>query len=466
MKPKPSTPEANKLMLDGALALAEVEAAGMRIDTTYLDSAIDNIGRKIDEAVDKLKQDEVWKVWKRRFRTNANLGSRDQLAAVLFDEMGHEVTMRTSGGKSKLRGRPSTDASHLETVKLPFVKKYLTMMTMEKARGTYLVGLKKHVVDGYIRPSYTLHLVTTYRGACMDPNAMNFPNRDPRMAKLVRRAFIPRDGHTLLEIDLKQNEVRVACCCSHDERLTKDTLEGDMHRDWASELYMLPKSEVSKPVRHAAKNGFVFAQFYGDYWKQTAKNLWDKIEQDDLRTGTGMPLQDHLAANGIGELGEADRHPERGTFEHHVQEVEHKFWNKRYYVYNQCRQDWWREYQERGWFQTVTGFTIVWGKGGLLGKNQVLNARIQGPAFHCLLWALIRMVRWLRKRRMKSKVIGQIHDSLIIDTHKSELQDVLAKVKSLLVDEIREDWTWLTVPLGVEAEASETNWWEKKEILI
>lgn len=67
---------------------------------------------------------------------------------------------------------------------------------------------------------------------------------------------------------------------------------------------------------------------------------------------------------------------------------------------------------------------------------------------------------------MKSKVIGQIHDSLIIDTHKSELQDVLAKVKSLLVDEIREDWTWLTVPLGVEAEASETNWWEKVEVQI
>ena len=152
-----------------------------------------------------------------------------------------------------------------------------------------------------------------------------------------------------------------------------------------------------------------------------------------------------------------------GTFEHHIKKVEERFWGERFTKYDAWRKKLWKDYLANGYFRMLTGFLVK----GVYKRNEVINSPVQGAAFHCLLWALIRLVKWLRKSKMRSRVVGQIHDSIIADVHRSELQDYLAMARQLLVVDIREYYRWLDViPLGVEAEVAESNWWEKHEVAI
>ena len=103
---KPTTTDAYRLFHEGALALAEVERAGMRIDVKQLDKTIQEITEQIDRTTVEMKESEEWCLWKRRFAGKASLGSRPQLAIVLFDELGHESTRRTKLGKRSGGGIP------------------------------------------------------------------------------------------------------------------------------------------------------------------------------------------------------------------------------------------------------------------------------------------------------------------------------------------------------------------------
>ena len=101
-----------------------------------------------------------------------------------------------------------------------------------------------------------------------------------------------------------------------------------------------------------------------------------------------------------------------------------------------------------------------------MNRKQVINYRIQGSAFHCLLWCLIEMNKWLKKNKMKSKMVSQIHDSLIGDVHKDELDDYLWKINDLMTTQLAKVWEWIVVPLGVEMEICELNgtWFDKKKV--
>ncbi len=452
------TPEARKLFHDGAQELAYIEASGMRIDVGYLDDQIKTIGQRISKLASRLRECEEFKTQRKRFGTRCKLTSRDQLAFVLYGDGktkgDYEPLARTPTGK------PQLDEAALEAVGTKYCRGFLRMEKLRKLQSTYLTGIRSKVVDGFLHPSFPLHMVLTYRGSSSDPNFQNIPIRDPDIAKIIRRAFIPRDGHVILEIDLKANEVRVACCYTGDERLIKDTTTGDMHGDMAAEIFCLPRDEVPKAVRQEAKGKFVFAEFYGDYWAKVAANLWDGV--GSLITNNGMAMEDHLANKGIYGLGRNDGILDQGTFVWHIKQIEHSFWHERYSVYNQWKKDWFDLYCERGWYDMKTGFVCQ----GIYTRNQVNNGPIQGSAFHCLLWVLIRLNRWLRKNRMRSVIIGQIHDSIELDVHPDELDDVKAKAKSLLEDEIREAWPWLIIPLAGEAEISESNWYEKRAIAL
>jgi hypothetical protein len=232
----------------------------------------------------------------------------------------------------------------------------------------------------------------------------------------------------------------------------------------AAECFLLPQNEVPKDLRYLAKGNFVFAEFFGSYFVDVARSLWD--EAADLVTKDGTPIYEHLAAEGITGRGACikgeRRDPEPGTFEGHIKAVDERFWKQRFRVYDQWRRDWWALYKKRGWLQMVTGFVYQ----GPADRNQVLNTPIQGSAFHCLLWALIRLHHWLREHKFKSRIIGQVHDSLVLDVFESELPDVLAKLRSLLIDEIRREWKWLIIPLDVECEVGVENWWAKQPVKV
>jgi hypothetical protein len=236
----------------------------------------------------------------------------------------------------------------------------------------------------------------------------------------------------------------------------------DLHRDIAMELFMLPKEEVSKWIRFNAKSSFIFAQFYGDYYIDCAHGLWEFIDTQKLETTSGIPLKQHLKSKGIHSLGLCDPkvEAERGTFEAHVKAVEKRFWNVRFPVYNQWRRNWYEAYKEKGWFKTKTGFICQ----GFMKRNDTINYPVQGSAFHCLLWCLIHLMRHeCSVHKMKTLIVGQIHDSIIADVPDDEMNqywDLIHKTVRNLMDE----WEWLIVPMEVEFEVTDVNApWATKE---
>lgn len=457
---KPTIKDAYKLMHDGALALAQVEQYGMRVDVAKLDAAIQSTGEEIRSIVADLKRDAVWKVWKRRYGEKASLGSRPQLGEVVFGELGHKSIAKTR----KLK-RAKVDEASLEMVDLPFVKKWLRCEKLKKLKATYLMGVRKEVVGGFLHPSFNLHLVSTFRSSSDTPNFQNIPIRDEEIGKIIRSCFIPREGHVLVETDYSALEFRVAACFWRDPAMIAyaSDPEKDIHRDMAAKCYICKPNQVDKLVRYCGKNKFVFPILYGSYYVECAKNLWASIGEMNLQVGD-VPMDEWLESKGIYERGLCDKKkpiPKQSSFERHIKKVERQF-NRQFPQFSSGKEDWWEQYRQTGEFELMTGFVCR----GVFSRNNLMNTPIQGPAFHLLLWSLIQLVKRMRKKKMRSVVVGQIHDSINGDIHKAELDDYLGMAREIMEDEVREHWDWIIVPLEVEVEVAETNWFEKTEIQL
>lgn len=459
----PYTREAYELLHRGTLALAVVEENGFRVDLEYLASAVRKTNHRIERVKQSLMADEVWKVWQATYGTRSNIGSNEQLGTVLFDKMGFTAPASTE------KGRPKTDEESLSTVDLPFVQDWLQMKTWIKSLSTYLRGMQREAVNGIIHPIFNLNVAVTYRGSCESPNLQNIPVRDVDTMHLVRRAFVPRRNRQIVELDYSKIEVCVAACYHKDPTML-DYLNDptkDMHRDMAMECYMLGRDQVTDEARYCGKNMFVFPQFYGDYYIDCARSLWNAIRKLSLKRSDGLPLDKHLSQKGIRALGALDpkQDPVDGTFEAHLKSVERRFWERRFPVYAQWKKDWYEQYRRRGWIKTLTGFVCQ----GYMKKNDVINYPVQGSAFHCLLWALSRIVlEELKRRKMQSMVIGQIHDSLLGDVRTSELDDYLRLCQRVMVKLLMHHWPWLIVPMAIEAKVAPPGepWSEVKKMKI
>ena len=451
---KPATRAAYRLLHEGSLALADVEANGMRLDIPRIKRTIEKTNNKINRMNESLRKQEIFKIWKKEFGDRAKLDSPEQLGHVVFNCLAYKATKFTATGK------PKTDVAALEEVEIPFVRKYLEAKLLKKAVSTYLTGFLREQVDGFLRAFINIHDIITFRSSSDCPNLQNIPARNPNIAALIRRCFIPRKGHVILDLDFKAVEVRVAACYTKDPVLLKycRNPKSDMHKDMAMRLFLLSEGQVTKPIRHSAKNNFVFAQFYGDYFLHCAKNLWESIHKNNLMLPNGRPLKKHLKSKGINWLGsqnaENDKHyiPAKDSFEHHVKKVEDWYWNTQYRVYTQWKDSWWKEYLRYGGFHTYTGFTVE----GIFRRNQVLNSPIQGSAFHCCLWLIVKLNDWLKRKGMRSCIIAEVHDSLVLDVAEKELEAVRFKVVELL-EQLQDEWKWIIVPLSVEAKISEVN---------
>ncbi len=455
----PTTLESYRLLHDGALALADIEAHGMRIDVGYLNASIKSLVCLIEKGTQKLRESQFFQTWRQTHGMKTNIGSRVQLADVLFRVMGHPCPAKTPTGKSK------GDEEALRTVDTPFVKNYLRVEKWKKMKNTYLEGIKREVVDGFLHPFFNLHTVKTYRSSSDSPNFQNIPVRDPEMGALIRRCFLPREGHVLIEMDYSGIEVRIAACYHKDPAMLAyiQDPDRDMHRDMAAECFLCSPGEVSKETRYYGKNQFVFPEFYGSYYLQCAPNLWQTMEK--LYVGN-TPMREWVASKGIKSLGSLDPKVKsrKGTYVHHIKQVEENFWGNRFPVYAKWKKNWFAQYQKTGGFTMLTGFC----EQGVLSRNDAINHPVQGAAFHCLLWSLIKINEFLRKTKKKSLIIGQIHDSIVADVHVDELDEYLVVARRIMTIEIREAWPWIILPLEVEAEACRLGetWADKKEIEI
>jgi DNA polymerase-1 len=444
---KPSSPAAYRLLMEGSAAFADIEEAGIRVDMRHVDRTMRGAGEKIKQIEASLRRDEVYKIWRRVYGEKASLGSGEQLARVIFGNLGVECKERTATGK------PKTDAEALEGIDLPFVRKWSMLEKLKKVRNTFLRGTQRLAVrrgdDWFIHPSFNLHLVWTYRSSSSEPNFQNQPVRDKRQAKLIRRAYIPRDGHVLVETDFSSMEFRGCASFWKDSAMVAYASDPklDIHRDMAGECFLLPVDNVSKDCRAFAKNQFVFPELYGSYYVSMAAGLWTSISRAGLKTKDGVGIYEHLRTKGIRTAKE---------FEGHIKRVEQKF-NERFAHWSRAKDRWWQKYLERGWFPLATGFVCP----GIFSYNNLMNTPIQGPSFHCLLWSVIQVNAWLKKNKMRSKIVGQIHDSILADVYEPELQDYLNYVREVMTVKVREHWDWIITPLDVEVDVSDRSWFDK-----
>jgi DNA polymerase-1 len=459
-------PEALKLFMDGSIALAKVEANGIRVDVPYLERAIRKLGKRVIKLEEELKKDKVWGLWQKEYGSEANVGSGQQLAHVIYDILEHPCS------KFTLKGKPSTRKADLDTIDLPFIKQRAKLVSLERALNNNLRGLLRETVDGYLHPGFNLHTVSTYRSSSGSEkevaqssrsiNFQNIPIRDPVIGKIIRRCFIPRDGCVLVEVDFGAMEWQIASCFWRDAGMVEYASDPkkDIHRDMAAEEFLCDISQVSKKMRYIGKNGFVFPTLYGSYYVQCSRNIWNELNGVLMEDGETLVL-DWLKKKGIKELGRCDskQRPVPGTFEYHGKEVEDNFFH-RFPVLKDGREKWIRTYREKAGFPLMTGFWVE----GLYSNNQLLNIPIQGPAFHCLLWSIIQFQKWIEENRKRSLIVGQIHDCVLADVPLDELQDVLTALEQIMTVKIREEWKWVIVPLKAEVDVvPEKSSWHSKE---
>ena len=455
----PRTSEAYDLLHQGAIVLAEVESNGMCIDVEYIERTIKRTTRRVNRMVETLQTSEVGKLWKETFGSQMNFGSNEQLGTILFGKMGFTCPKKTKGGKF------STDEESISTVDHPFVSEYLEVKKVKKAVNENLRGILREVVEEKIHCFFNLHTVQTYRSSSEAFNFQNIPIRDPYISQLIRQAFIARPGRQLIEIDFSGAEVRVGACYHKDPVMIEYILDPakDMHRDMAMECFQLPQSEITKPIRHCGKNQFVFPEFYGDWYKDCAKIMWKSVDKIPLVTTSGKSVREHLNSLGMGQLGdlESKEGPAPGTFADRIRQVEAKFWGERFRVYDQWKKNWFEEYRHKGWFETLTGFVCQ----GYMERNQVVNYPVQGSAFHCLLWSLIRIQNEIHRRGMKTMICGQIHDSMVCDVVPEERDEFIEMCHQTIRTRLPRRWEWLIVPMEAEVEASPVGgtWADKKK---
>ena len=468
-------------MLEGAVELAEVEANGIRIDIDRLKANKTAVVERMARIEQRLKSMPLWAMIRNRFGQGAKITAGEQVGAVVFGSkenggLGYTNTRTTERGAMKVDA--DSFAPIMEDV--PWLKGWSILQKLVKVNSTYLAGIEREThyspcrITGnkhhILRAFFNLHTTDSYRSSCDSPNFQNMPIRNPEWAGLIRTCVVPRPGYRLVEVDFSGAEVRVAACYHKDPTMLR-YLDGGgcMHWDAAENCFLTTRDKMTKACRNMVKGMFVFAEFYGDYWRSVAQNIWDGIDREKLTLKDGTPIKEWLASQGITELGDASGEdgdsPVPGTFQYHLCEVERIFWKERFPVYDQWRQKFFYDYKDCGEFVTHTGFHIF----APMRRNAVINNPVQGSSFHCLLWSLIQINRNIRKMGMPAGVIGQIHDSVIAEVRDDALPAYLAMCKQVIEVDLQAHFKWLVVKMQAEAKISETyenggTWFSMNEI--
>lgn len=440
--------DAYRLLHNGILAFARAERQGIRIDLDYCKKAQKELTARIKELEENFYSTKFYRHWKHsRGGRKPNINSNSQLGNFLYS------VKRLKPAKTTPSGQGSTDEESLLQLGIPEIEVLLEMRKLKKLRDTYLKGFLKEQVNGFIHPNFNLHIARTYRSSSSSPNFQNIPKRDKEAQEICRSALYPRKGYQLLEVDYSGIEVCISACYHKDPTMIKYIKDpaSDMHGDMAKQIFKIEDFDRSRPghntLRSASKNGFVFPQFYGDYYGNSAPALacqWGKLPEtgswkrdQGIEIEDGLTLGDHLLSNGFSNLN---------SFTEHIKHIEKDFWERRFRVYNDWKKKQWKEYKKNGYIDLLTGFRC----SGVMSRNDATNYPIQGTAFHCLLWSFIEVDKYLRKHKFKTRLIGQIHDSIVLDVHPKELQEVTGILQHIMVEKLMEHWPWIIVPLSID----------------
>ncbi|MCB6200279.1 DNA polymerase I [Extibacter muris] len=390
--------------------LYDMERSGVRIEAEALKFYGEQLGIKIEEL-----EKEIYEAAGEEF----NINSPKQLGVILFDKMG------LKGGKKTKTGY-STAADVLDKLApdYPVVAQILEYRQLTKLKSTYADGLANYIgEDGRIHGKFNQTITATGRISSTEPNLQNIPIR-MELGRLIRKVFIPEDGYVFIDADYSQIELRVLAHCSGDEQLINAYKEQkDIHRITASQVFHVPFEEVSDLQRRNAKavnfgivygiSSFGLSQDLSITRKEAATYIDDYFK---TYPGIKIFLDDTVA---------------------HAKEMGYvvTLFGRRRPV---------PELSSSNFMQRS------------FGERVAMNAPIQGTAADIMKIAMIGVNRRLKENHMKSRLVLQVHDELLIEAFRPELEDV----KAILREEM-ENAASLEVPLEIDMHTGD-NWYEAK----
>ena len=396
----------NNVEIPLTYALYDMEQAGIMVAGDKLKE----YGERLKTGIDALEKD-IFAEAGHEF----NINSPKQLGEILFGEM------QLPGGKKTKTGY-STSASVLEKLEpdYPFVSKILEYRQLTKLKSTYADGLAVYIgEDNRIHGKFNQTITATGRISSTEPNLQNIPVRMP-LGREIRKVFIPKEGCVFIDADYSQIELRILAHMSDDKNLI-DAYNHykDIHAATASLVFHVPLEEVTKEQRSNAK-AVNFGIVYGI---------------------SSFGLSNDLSIS-------------RKEAEQYIKDYFISYPGIKNYLDNSVK-----EAKEKGYSVTMFGrrrpipeLTSGNFMQRQFGERVAMNSPIQGSAADIMKIAMINVAKELKEKDLKSKIVLQVHDELLIEAYENEVE----QVKDILKRNM-EQAAHLNVPLDVDVQVG-NNW--------
>ena len=404
----------HRLLYDIEMPLAEVLAAmeyrGFAVDR----QGIEEFGEKLREMIDKTRE-EIYVLVGEKF----NLNSPKQLAHALFEVMGLPSGKKTKTGYS-------TNAETLENLRQysPVIDMILNYRTYQKLNSTYVEGLiDKIKPDGRIHSTFNQTEARTGRISSSEPNLQNIPVRT-KLGSEMRKFFVAKPGYVLLDADYSQIELRILAHISGDKVMQTAFLNGeDIHTRTAAQVMGIPTSMVTPQIRSRAK-AVNFGIVYGISAFSLAKDIGTTVRE-------AQDFIDNYFKNFSGVKDYLDNTV--------------KFAQENGYVttiYNRKRM--------------LPEINSSNKNVRSVGKRMAMNTPIQGTSADIIKIAMVKVYNRLKAEGLKSKLILQVHDELIVEAPADEAERAAKILHEEMVNAAK-----LDIPLKADVNSGE-NWYMAK----
>ena len=391
--------------------LADMEYTGVKVDVKTLQQNSETMNAEIT-AIEQQIYDYAGETF--------NIGSPKQLGEILFEKMNLVKNARLTKSKQYQTGE---EVLKKMAYKHPIVSLILEWRKLSKLKSTYIDALPQLInpKTGRIHSTFTQTITATGRLSSLNPNLQNIPVRTER-GRDIRKAFVPSDGNVLLAADYSQIELRIVAHVCQDERMIETFRNNeDIHATMAAHIYGVDKQDVTADMRRAAKT-VNFGILYGI----SAFGLADRLQIPQAEAK--QLITDYFRS--FPKISD----------------------------YLNDTLDFAREHE---YVETLMGrrrnIRDINAKNGILraaAERNAINAPIQGTAADLIKIAMVRIYQAMNERNMRSKMILQVHDELIFDTHSDELETLTDLVREHMSSAMQ-----LSVPLDVNI-SSGKNWLE------
>ena len=390
--------------------LASMETVGMYVDKEKLEE----FGKEISKRIEELEK-QIYLIADEEF----NINSTQQLGTILFDKLKLPTKKKTKTGYS-------TDKDVLESLEeyheiIPLIIEYRQTM---KLKSTYVDGLKATIKeDSRIHTTFMQTVTSTGRLSSVEPNLQNIPIR-LELGSKIRTFFTAPQNKKIVDADYSQIELRVLSHISKDKVMQQAFIDGiDVHKVTASQVFGVNVEDVTKQMRSKAK-AVNFGIVYGISEFGLAKNVGTSWKEAKEYINTYFEKY-----NGIHEF-----------MQNIVKEAKEKgyvttLFNRRRYI---------PELKNKN--KNIVQF----------GERVAMNTPIQGSAADIIKIAMNKLYKVLKENNLKSKLVMQVHDELIVETYDEEIE----KVKSLM-KEAMENVVKLDIPLDVDLNVG-NSWYDAK----